>query len=668
MSATTRKVLTLCIGISFLSATTLATHEARAGGGRGAAIIGAGILGVAIGHALSQGLKPRAYSVPRQGSRSSKRDGAHDNVLAIQRALNAFGFDTGTPDGRMGRGTRAAIARYQQSIGEPATGDLTDGQQSRLLAAYAQRDQDKTAPTQTSKIDALFAAIGANPAAAAGATSPISGLGLPNVAGTAAVGSPTTMSALCRTDSMTAALKESAKAGPFDSKLVPDQFCVARTHVLAEAAETFKALSSQADAVKPELIRAECQRFAESKQAEVASLTGTAPAEFAHRYLDKAGGADPEREAAVVNSRICLGFGYADDKSDVVLASALVLVGLGETAYGEVIAASFATGIGVSKDVDRAVKWLEFAATQIEAGAEPLVHSDGGLRSKILRLVAKELTATPLATPARFDSSLGPKFSLPGGNAGKQGASRPAEPARALSRTDLVDQLRENVVFVYNGSGYGTGFFITPKHILTNAHVVENTEKVIVVNKSIRLRPALVRYRGMTAKSGGIDASILEVLDYSHPTFLKFAGEVREGEDIAIGGFPGRALEFDRGYNQFKELVAANQLPTLDQIPTTKFAFGVVQSVFTDNRTGLENVQEGLETTGGNSGSPVVNACGDVVALHYSGSKAFVESSGQSIFVDASKFNFAISHREVIKFLKAAGVTHQEGGATCQGG
>ena len=159
--------------------------------------------------------------------------------------------------------------------------------------------------------------------------------------------------------------------------------------------------------------------------------------------------------------------------------------------------------------------------------------------------------------------------------------------------------------------------------------------------------------------------AIIEVLNYRNPTQMTFATNVQEGEDIAIGGYPARALEADRGFIQFREMMKQNQIPTTSQIPNTKFAFGFVQSVFTKSDTGLENVQEGVETTGGNSGSPLVNACGQVIALHYEGSQAEVQKSGDKFVVDASKFNYAISFREVMKFLRDADIPYQQASAAC---
>lgn len=47
---------------------------------------------------------------------------SRNQLLALQTALNARGFNSGTPDGAMGPATRGALRRYQQSLRLPADG------------------------------------------------------------------------------------------------------------------------------------------------------------------------------------------------------------------------------------------------------------------------------------------------------------------------------------------------------------------------------------------------------------------------------------------------------------------------------------------------------------------------------------------------------------------
>ena len=55
----------------------------------------------------------------------------------MQTALQRLGLYRGGVDGILGPGTRSAVTAFQQQIGQPATGDITETQYSALLAAAA---------------------------------------------------------------------------------------------------------------------------------------------------------------------------------------------------------------------------------------------------------------------------------------------------------------------------------------------------------------------------------------------------------------------------------------------------------------------------------------------------------------------------------------------------
>lgn len=59
---------------------------------------------------------------------------SRSQVLMLQTALNALGFDSGTPDGVAGPATREALRRWQRSVGLPADGYPTVDQLDRLTA------------------------------------------------------------------------------------------------------------------------------------------------------------------------------------------------------------------------------------------------------------------------------------------------------------------------------------------------------------------------------------------------------------------------------------------------------------------------------------------------------------------------------------------------------
>ena len=72
---------------------------------------------------------------------------------AIQRSLNEKGFPAGTPDGIFGPNTEAAIRAFQESIGQPPTGTLSDAQIDVLLDR-AEPDSEPSPPEPQPEVEA----------------------------------------------------------------------------------------------------------------------------------------------------------------------------------------------------------------------------------------------------------------------------------------------------------------------------------------------------------------------------------------------------------------------------------------------------------------------------------------------------------------------------------
>ena len=82
------------------------------------------------------------------------------------------------------------------------------------------------------------------------------------------------------------------------------------------------------------------------------------------RRLHRRGAGADERQR-----RICLGIGYHTDNAEVALAAALVLVGLGEEAYGELLGHHLMNGFATPKRPDRGVEWLGRCGSGARGGA-----------------------------------------------------------------------------------------------------------------------------------------------------------------------------------------------------------------------------------------------------------------------------------------------------------
>ncbi|WP_127104847.1 peptidoglycan-binding domain-containing protein [Pararhodobacter zhoushanensis] len=95
----------------------------------GSAIAG-GIIGGIIGGAIQGQRRPTRttrYVVP---------SAARQEAREVQTALNHFYFNVGTPDGVLGRQSRAGISQYQAYLGFPVTGTLAVFERQVLISAY----------------------------------------------------------------------------------------------------------------------------------------------------------------------------------------------------------------------------------------------------------------------------------------------------------------------------------------------------------------------------------------------------------------------------------------------------------------------------------------------------------------------------------------------------
>ena len=78
--------------------------------------------------------------------------GSSETVQALQKILKFEGFDPGSADGVYGPGTRAAVKAWQQSIGQAATGEITDNQMRLLLPENLWPSSKQTKPVQQAKL------------------------------------------------------------------------------------------------------------------------------------------------------------------------------------------------------------------------------------------------------------------------------------------------------------------------------------------------------------------------------------------------------------------------------------------------------------------------------------------------------------------------------------
>lgn len=405
--------------------------EADAGEFLGGAIVG-GIIGYAAGQNSGQRTRTTTTTrVVRPGIPATQQG------RETQAALNYFGYDAGTVDGQIGPGTRSAIERYQASLGYPVNGrEFASYQFDFLMDAFywstqqggaqqtglrgqpllfAYRDSLQGGPIQSAAPvpQAPATTVIVNPTTQGTATTTtVASGGLPNLF----ANSEPRMSLANACNSVM--LQTSSNGGYVTLANMSDpghalaeQFCVARTYAMSRGEE----LMGQIAGLSQAQIAEQCAAFSTMLSAEIdrVSLIGQGPLVAEMRQFVAGTGIPPSDLAAT--SRVCLAVGYTQDDMRLAVGSALVLVALGEPAYGELLGHHLRQGFGTTNRPDLAMGWYDAAITSLEQGAAPAFMPGQPERPALLRAAVTGMGPTPVPatqTPAPQPVATLPTFSV----------------------------------------------------------------------------------------------------------------------------------------------------------------------------------------------------------------------------------------------------------------
>ncbi|WP_282153036.1 peptidoglycan-binding domain-containing protein [Ruegeria atlantica] len=396
-----RLVMTLGIALSFAVAVPQVVR-ADAGDFLGGAVVG-GVLGYAIGQDQQ---KKKAQRTTR--STRTYRPGIPSTTQGAQTqtALNYFGYNAGGVDGQVGRGTRAAIERYQVSMGYPINGyDFQPYQRDFLMQAYYWATSGGQASTQLSgqplllayrqqvHSGAALAAAPQPPAVAAPVATSQEAEPATDVAEAPSATLPTLFSGGATGPSLanrcSAVMLQTSTNGGYTTLAnmadpdfaLSEQFCLARSYAMARGED----LMQDIQGLTPDQVAAQCDAFGEMLEPQVValSLKSKTESETQMRKLALDSGLSPEDLAAT--SKVCLAMGYLQDNMDTAVGSALMLVAMGEPAYGELVGHHLREGFGVQERRDLAMQWYDASLSALDAGSQAVFLPSQLDRPQLLR-------------------------------------------------------------------------------------------------------------------------------------------------------------------------------------------------------------------------------------------------------------------------------------------
>lgn len=218
-----------------------------------------------------------------------------------------------------------------------------------------------------------------------------------------------------------------------------------------------------------------------------------------------------------------------------------------------------------------------------------------------------------------------------------------AATSRSVVRVVLITRDSGGVSLV----GHGSGFAVGPDLIVTNVHVVAP------LAEDSSMRVGIVPSQGksgyfakIVAFSPRNDLALLRLTEKGALTpAALFTGAVSDGEDVYAVGYPGNV-------DQAQGLNPADLMSPTPPVKTR----GAVSAGRSSK--GFDTILHTASIGSGNSGGPLLDGCGRVIGVNSFGTMSDTSAD--------SEFYFAVSMREITRFLINAGVSARTTGEPCR--
>ncbi|WP_278921280.1 peptidoglycan-binding domain-containing protein [Pseudophaeobacter profundi] len=188
-----------------------------------------------------------------------------------------------------------------------------------------------------------------------------------------------------------------------------EQFCLARSYAI----NTGEGMVAKLGGVTQAQVDSQCDAFGPAVQPFLAKL-GTSSSQALVGEVQKfVLQSNMSIEQLANTAGICMFSGYRRDNMEVALGAALIMVGIGQRPYAELLGHHLSQGFGVAKSTAQAQDWYGLALTALEAGAEPVFAPGQPERSGLIKAASAGLSGGAMVqpVPAAASSSALPTFS-----------------------------------------------------------------------------------------------------------------------------------------------------------------------------------------------------------------------------------------------------------------
>lgn len=418
------------VALVFASLVLVPVEKAQAGN-NAAALLGGLIVGGIIVNEASKNKRRKATQRANSAAYSSQRS----QNRQVQSALNYFGYNVGRVDGSIGRNTRAGIARYQADMGYTSDGHLDNHEYNFLVNSQQRAEQSYNVPPYNTILATQgrggllrtfrneqrgIAAVAPTPVAPAPVATaavvptpvptpvpapvPVAPAPVPTRAATSALPQFTfeqpskSVSTLCNQINVLSA----ANGGVTSASRVTDpefalneQFCLARTHAIAEAAAIEATIPNMTSAQ----VEAQCNGLAQAVAPHITTLGTNRPDAVINATSAFMQSSGQPIASLVSGGKVCLGVGYRTDDAAMALASAVLLTSAGQRGYGEIVSHQMREGVGTARTApQQSGEWMVLALNGM-LGANPAVLGQSPDRIAVLTAAMKAGGASSAALP-----------------------------------------------------------------------------------------------------------------------------------------------------------------------------------------------------------------------------------------------------------------------------